>query len=436
MSAPIFGRSYVVALPGLLSAANPGAYLNAPTISADDLRVYKDNQLVVGGLDTLPVNDPPGSPRLRLSLSADEMSCQQLLIYFHSVAGLWSDVAFDIQPRSSQNAGYIDLVLGGGPDNNTWIKVRKTGAVATGPDAYGVRVKMEVIEAAGVDREIFVYHKRPLDPTQGTFIGDFDHICSPTDFGNYPVDNLATEVDRSHLPEFYRSAFVDLLLDSIQAADEFERVVWEDIYLLKRNVDRLSRLTTPVIAIAGNAPTIANVPVDFPGPPPLPTPTYGSTDTTVALSTIARNIPATNLTSWNETSQNISLTRGQNSTFLVLQGFDFTEVPANALLVGLTVALNVASSPPGKLEWLKLHLPTGPAGDNLAATAPVPGMSDPTLNYSLSLGGAANLLGSGATVADIKRGEFGLILLAEAAYGDTQLTVTGASITAHWKPVA
>ena len=435
MSAPIFGKPYVTALPGLLSAANPGAYVAGPVLQAGDITVYKNNVLVPGGLDSLPVNDPPGSPRLRIQLSADEMSCDELLVYFHSPAGLWSDVALAIQPRSSLNSGYVDLVLGTRTEDTAWLRVRKTGAVAAGPSSYGVRVKLEVLDAYGVDKQIFVYHKRPLNLSAGTYVGDFNHVCSPTDFGNYPVDDVSVDVDHSALPRFYRSAFVDLLFDSIRDADEFERVVWEDIYAIKQNMDRIRRLTEPQTVTVGPAPGVANIAIDQPAPPTPPAPTYGDADATLAEPLITRDFGETGI-SWTLPAKQVFLKKGENAKTLLFQGFNFSEIPSDAKLIGLEVDFAFNSTPPGRLEWLKLYLPTGPAGDNLAAGVAAPAENAASHNFSLSLGSSSTLLGSGATVADVKRGEFGLLALVDAPYGDALITIGSVSIVAHWTPVA
>ncbi len=437
MSAPIFGRPYVVALPGLLSSSNPGAYVTSPVINPGDIKLYRDNELVVGGLQTTPQNDPPNSPRLRVQFTADEMACDLLEVYFHSLDGLWSDVCLQIKPRTSLNSGYIDLVLASVVNNGASLKVRKTGAVAASqPDGYGVRLKLEVTEAAGVDKEIFVYQQRPLDVTAGSYVGDFNHVCSPTDMGNYPVGQAQTEVPKSGLPPFYRSHFVDLLFDSIKDADEAEQAIWEDIYFLKRNVDRLARLTSEQVVVVGPPEGIANTIIDFPSPPPAPPQNYGSSQSTQASPTLVRSLGSSIWAAWNVLSQTAVIPAGKNSQYLLLQGFDFSAVPATAQLVGLEVALSFDSSPPGRLEWLRINLPDGPAGDDLAADVPVPSDGDPTLNYDLALGGSTDLLGTKATAADVRRGEFGLMALVDSPYGaTTTVAITGATIKAHWKPV-
>ena len=435
MSAPIFGKPYVTALPGLLSASAPGAYVLAPNVQAEDVTLYRDGTLVPAGLSNLPVNDPAGSPRLRVQFSAEEMSSQEVILHLHSADGMWSDVILEIHPHSSENAGYVDLVLGLATDDSTAIRIRKTGVIAEGPQAYGVRLRMEVIEASGIDKEIFVYQKRPLDLTKGTFVGDFNHICSPTDLGNYPVDDVSNEVDLNPLPAFYRSVFVDLLFDSITAADEFERVFWEDIYLLKRNMDRLRRLQVPQIVTVGGIAGAGNIQVDFPAPPPPPTPTYGGVESTQATPTFVRCMGAKTVP-WDVSGQTVVLAAGENSQFLILQDCDFSAIPASARLVGLKVDLNFASSPPGRLEYLKFNLPDGPAGDNLAADVAEPTDGSPTHSYALSKGGSSDLLGTAATVADVKRGEFGLMALVDAPYGETVAAITAVTITAYWTPIA
>ena len=437
MSAPIFGKPYVVALPGLLSAANPGAYAIAPVINPEDIKVYRNNVLVPAGLTTLPQNDPPGSPRLRLQFTADEMACEQLQVYLHSLGGLWSDVSLEITPRSSLNSGYVDLVLGFVVDNGASIKVRKTGAIASGqPDGYGVRLKLEVTETAGIDKEIFIYQQRPLDVTAGTFVGDFNHVCSPTDMGNYPVNQAQTEVSKSGLPQFYRSHFVDLLFDSIADADEAEQALWEDIFLLKLNVDRLSRLTSEQVVVVGPPAGIANSVIDLPTPPPAPPQNYGTTQSTQASPTMARSLGHSLWAAWNVQAQTVVVPAGKNSQYLLLQGFDFSAIPETAKLVGLTVALSFDSAPPARLEWLMINLPDGPAGDNLAEDIAAPAAEALTHNYEIVRGSDAELLGTNATTANVKRGEFGLMALVDSPYEvDGAAAITAVAITAHWKPV-
>jgi hypothetical protein len=73
----------------------------------------------------------------------------------------------------------------------------------------GTRLKVVVLEAVNMDREVFAYRRIPLqpggenDPQQAVF----SHVCSPVDLEEFPIGAPL----ENHVPPWFRLDVVDVL---------------------------------------------------------------------------------------------------------------------------------------------------------------------------------------------------------------------------------
>ena len=103
----------------------------------------------------------------------------------------------------------------------------------------GVRVRIDVTCSENIDAEIFAYRMLPTDPTTGEKAGFFSHVCSPPDMVEWPKN----AIDPMSSPQWFRLSFVDVLVRSVYEAEEFVRLVKEDVARLKATFDNMGILT-------------------------------------------------------------------------------------------------------------------------------------------------------------------------------------------------
>jgi len=116
---------------------------------------------------------------------------------------------------------------------NRRIKVRWSSSHWEYPKGDGIRVRIWTECATGMPAEVFAYRMLPKDPQTGEENGFFSHICSPTDLEEYPVN----EPLPSHIPRWFRLAYVDVVVRSHIEAEAFINDVLDDVCRLKRSLD-------------------------------------------------------------------------------------------------------------------------------------------------------------------------------------------------------
>jgi hypothetical protein len=102
----------------------------------------------------------------------------------------------------------------------------------------GIRVRIEASAASLMPNKIFAYLLLPLNPGENERVGAFDHVCSPTDLEEYPEDTPIP----NHRPEWFRLAYVDVVLRSRTEVHAFIRDVAEDVYRLQTTLDTMERI--------------------------------------------------------------------------------------------------------------------------------------------------------------------------------------------------
>lgn len=103
----------------------------------------------------------------------------------------------------------------------------------------GVRLRITVTCAENLDTEIFAYRMMTTDPTTGAKAAFFSHVCSPPDLVEWPKN----AIDPMSSPQWLRLPYIDVLVRSVAEAEEFVRLVKEDVFRLKTTLDNMGTLT-------------------------------------------------------------------------------------------------------------------------------------------------------------------------------------------------
>ena len=109
MALPLQNQAYVFYL-SVGNALNPDEFLANPTIAAGDFKVSTDGGALVN-LDTLPVVTPAGSIWVQVSLSADEMDGEKVVVQgIDAAGGEWQGVSTFIDVPTSNSETIADDV--------------------------------------------------------------------------------------------------------------------------------------------------------------------------------------------------------------------------------------------------------------------------------------------------------------------------------------
>ena len=102
----------------------------------------------------------------------------------------------------------------------------------------GLRVRIETSDAIDMPNKIFAYLLTPLQPGATERTGEFNHVCSPSDLEEYPEDESLP----NHRPEWFRLAYVDVVLRSRTEVYAFIRDTASDVHQLKNSLDITDRV--------------------------------------------------------------------------------------------------------------------------------------------------------------------------------------------------
>lgn len=333
----------------------------------------------------------------------------------------------------------------------------------------GVRVRFDVICADEMTTKVFAYRMLPLSPTTGTALGHFSHVCSPPDVAAYPEDEPAP----ASAPEWFRLSYVDIIVRSVTEAEDFIAIVREDIQRLKDTYDKMDTIFPTGEELFGE---------ECEEPLPLSSGSLSSSDSSSlsigglqSLTTVGTNeqsvgfgvpwvdigtgagSPVEDSDSLGMNRSRVELLAGQASQVLLVQGFDFSEIPDNAIVEGLHTRTILREDKPGAsgssssssssassqgaetlyrpmLTFMALQHPELGLGDNKALDDPIDG---PEWQEMLH-GGSADLWGfPEMSGLDLKRGSFGLSLVAALADRpvNAAVEVNGVELTAYFREV-
>lgn len=328
---------------------------------------------------------------------------------------------------------------------------------------HAVRIRITAVASCDMPTHVFAYRCLPTNPETGAAAATFSHVCSPVDLAEYPEDAPVPGAS----PQWFRATFVDILVRSTAEAANFLALVREDLRALKAALDRIDTLipggTEEIDALACEAPEESS---DSNPSSSQPSVSEGPLLAITAVGSHATNVGAG--VAWTHTGagagsplddaslSSVVLRRGQASQALVIQGFDFSELPAAAVIAGIsiTVKLRDAGSSlssqapesaevcalvpvrpempgPVVLRVMSLHAPSLGALTNAADTTEIP------VDFTeLTAGGDDVLWGSTDwSAAVIKSGEFGAMLVVGTALATIEAVadVDGAEITIYYR---
>lgn len=328
-----------------------------------------------------------------------------------------------------------------------------------------VRVRFDVLNACNMPAEVFAYRMLPVDPSNGQSAATYDHTCSPVDLVEYP----ANEPVPGESPEWFRLSYVDVLVRSTAEAVAFVNRVRRDLSSLKASLDRTDTLMPGIVEMIGDAvcDSSSSSSSSSESSSDSSSESLGELLSLAAIGTYATSVgPGI---AWTATGSGagspvddanvstVTLRKGQASQTLVVQGFDFSDLPADATIYGIEVSVWLretlggslssnsdsaggcdlpqelpAEPGPPVLRFLALHQPAlGPTENK--ATGEVIDNTD----FAAAVGGGDDDLWdvTGWTAALVKSGEFGVMLNIGVALGNplAAAAVNGAEITIYYR---
>lgn len=334
----------------------------------------------------------------------------------------------------------------------------------------GIRVRIEVECAEGVDTRIFAYLMGPLDPVAGVRAGSFSHVCSATDLEEFPAE----EPTPGNVPEWFRLSYVDVLLRSEIEAQAFIEDVRSDVRMLKVSLDAIDVTQPTGDEDVGGDGTCPGDPASSsssssaaPETPESSSESLGSLQFAVSTGSIEQNVgsygalwtsigsgagsPVGNSDDGASNRSSVALAGGLISRLLLIRGFDFNDlVPADAQIDGIAVRLFIRRAPAEsssssaasesseapqdlpKLFLLQLYHPDrGLVGENKAQNDVLDG---PTWS-ELDFGGTTDLWDEVWTAAALRRGDFGVgvIVGSDDEAPEAVVEVDGVEITVYYR---
>lgn len=317
----------------------------------------------------------------------------------------------------------------------------------------GVRIRVDITCGTNIDTSVFAYRMLPADP-YGNNEGHFSHICSPVDMADWPKGG--PNVGNS--PEWFRLPYVDLLVRSVAEAQNLLEIIKCD---LKRLLDTLCTMDT--LMPGENELFTCGGGVDCQAVESSSVSQSSSSSSSQSLATICVSAVGTSelftgvgvlwtrdtageflISSSSSVSSSteqvcVELLAGQASQLLLVNGFDFSSLPDNGVVVGLTsrVTLKDATEPgpvisssqslnlpscaslpvshPScpRLSFLSFQHPNYGLGQNKADSSCIPGPDWETLEH----GGSTDMWGfPNFSTVHLKDGSFGVGLVVKADF--------------------
>lgn len=333
----------------------------------------------------------------------------------------------------------------------------------------GVRVRIEVECALGMDNKVFAYRMLPLSPKTGEAVGHFSHVCSPPDLAEFPEDEPVT----GYAPEWFRLSYVDVLIRSMEEADDFINIVRQDVRSLKKTLDRMDVIVPEGMEIIGTVCAVEPASSSE----SLGSTSSGSSESIGAQQTLCQ-VGTTEQAvgfgaNWVEVGEGAGTPIGASdsmganysrttliggrtaSKLLIVQGFDFSEIPDDAIVDGIISRLAIRDA-----TDLLQSLSSESSGSSLsladivctrlcfmALQHPLLGLSNDRALFeciegpewmTILTGGAFDTWGYGSLRgSDLKRGEFGLSLVVgnDADVDESIIDVDGVELCVYYRNV-
>lgn len=209
----------------------------------------------------------------------------------------------------------------------------------------GIRVRIFVDCASGLDTRIFAYRMLPTNAS-GARAGFFSHICSPVDMTEYPADEPRAEES----PEWFRLSFVDVFLRSVDEAEDFIEIVREDVRRLILTLAKMDVIVPRGEELLGADCSTTDSSSDSSAGPSESSESLGSLQSVVAVGTTEQSVG--NGVSWRSVGigagspigssdsaganrSRVTLQPGESSKLLLVQGFDFSSLPDDMIIEGI-----------------------------------------------------------------------------------------------------
>ena len=327
----------------------------------------------------------------------------------------------------------------------------------------GIRVRIYVDCASGLDTRIFAYRMLPIN-AGGARAGFFSHICSPVDMTEYPADEPRAEES----PEWLRLSFVDVFVRSVTEAEDFIDIVRQDA---RRLVSTLAKMDTifprgeELLGADCSPPDTSSVSSEGSTPS---SESLGALQSFVAVGTSEQSVG--NGVSWHSVGtgagspvgssdaaganrSRVTLQPGESSKLLLVQGFDFRSLPDDIVIEGIEsrVILRDATNDPAgsigsgssegapepatcpRISFLVLQHPDLGNSDNRVDNEPISGSDWETL----TIGGEGDRWGFSAIPARcLKDGAFGLGIVVHASEtAGASVEVDGVELEPFYKEV-
>jgi hypothetical protein len=124
-------------------------------------------------------------------------------------------------------------------DMARFIKLQRSGMTAfIEGRTQGFRIQIEVLEAVGLPKEIFVYQVKPAVSLEGDPVEVFTNIASPSDIEEYGVGMPPLDPARP----FYRFDKVDLVFRNQTLLEDAWAAIKNDVDELIRTLDQMDEL--------------------------------------------------------------------------------------------------------------------------------------------------------------------------------------------------
>lgn len=333
------------------------------------------------------------------------------------------------------------------------VELSVTSAEWTKDNRTGMRLRIDVVRAEGMPSKIFAYREEASGPN-GT-VGVFSHVCNPTNLEEYPEDAPTDP----NVPQWYRLDYVDIVYDSPKEAQEAEQIIREHVQALVDELNAADQLADAGTYQVGTLSTPGGGSGSGGANPDSVTDVYGTPATVSSYGTLSYELAgpgaswtkigngagSPTLTADNNSSQyeEIALPPGADSRVLLVKGFDFdSQIPASARIDGVQVELvlrnpNAIGDDPANTEtqltYLALVSPTDGPSPSYIANQGIPGP-----NWYVATYGASNdLWGLSLTAADVRSGDFGVLLSVQAdadAPADQTVQVDGIKLFVTYSP--
>lgn len=127
-------------------------------------------------------------------------------------------------------------------------------------DMIGYILEVKATAAVGMPKEIFVYHRGPLDPDTNQFQDIYEAVCSPAQIDEIPPDK-PFKSEKTEIP-YFRTDTVQFVTRTIAEMDELWSIIQEDVISLAFALTQFENLQSQeTIVVTGEGATIVIQPL-------------------------------------------------------------------------------------------------------------------------------------------------------------------------------